>query len=105
MVIASVVNLLVLTVDPQDKGLASSMNTVFRNLGNSVGAPIAGSILSTFTVSVVIPSRNGSPLYASSPSNAAYQYVFLLAVLSFMTIAQVVMLAGEVLGKFSTQEG
>jgi MFS family permease len=99
MVIASIINLLVLTVDPRDIGLASSMNTVFRNLGNSVGAVITGSILSTFTVLIVVGSGNGSPLYMSVPSQAAFQYTFCLAGASFVAIALIVLFADEVLGK------
>jgi predicted MFS family arabinose efflux permease len=99
MVIASVINLLVLTVDPRDIGLASSMNTVFRNLGNAVGAPITGSILSTFTVSVLAGSKNGSPLYITVPSNAAFHYAFYLAAVSFVAIALILLFADEVLGK------
>jgi predicted MFS family arabinose efflux permease len=99
MLIASTINLLVLTVDPQDIGLASSMNTVFRNLGNAVGAPITGSILSTFTVSVLIGSKNGSPIYMSLPSNAAFHYDFYIAAVSFVAIALILFFADEVLGK------
>src|SRR5208283_4271584 len=46
-------NLLVLSVKPSEMGIATSMNTVFRNVGQSIGAPIAGSILSTFTFTLV----------------------------------------------------
>jgi predicted MFS family arabinose efflux permease len=99
MVIASAINLLVLTVDPRDIGLASSMNTVFRNLGNAVGAPITGSILSTFTVSVLAGSKNGAPVYISVPSNAAFHYAFYLAAVSFVAIALILLFADEVLGK------
>ena len=54
MLMVSMQNLLVLTVKPKEMGLATSMNTVFRNVGSSFGAPIAGSILSTFTITVVL---------------------------------------------------
>jgi MFS family permease len=99
MVSASVINLLVLTVDPRDIGLASSMNTVFKNLGNAVGAPITGSILSTFIVSILVSSTNGSPIYISLPSNAAFHYCFYLAALTFMIMALIISFADEVLGK------
>ncbi len=104
MVIASVINLLVLSVDLKDIGLSSAMNTVFRNLGNSVGAPIAGSILSTFTTSVAVGSKNGSQLYVSVPSNVAFQYTFYVAAALFVVIALIVSSAEEVLGKRSNLE-
>jgi hypothetical protein len=75
------------------------MNTVFRNLGNAVGAPITGSILSTFTVSVLAGSKNGSPFYVTVPSNAAFHYAFYLAAVSFVAIALILLFADEVLGK------
>jgi hypothetical protein len=75
------------------------MNTVFRNLGNAVGAPITGSVLSTFTVSILIGSKNGSPIYISLPSNAAFHYCFYLAAVSFVAIALILLFADEVLGK------
>ncbi len=37
---ASIINLLVLTVDPKDMGQATAMNNVFRNVGGSLGAPV-----------------------------------------------------------------
>ena len=104
MVSASVINLLVLTVDPRDIGLASSMNTVFKNLGNAVGAPITGSILSTFTVSILVGSKNGSSIYMSVPSNAAFHYCFYLAAVSFAAIALIVLFADEVLGKKASEQ-
>ncbi len=45
---ASIINLLILTVDPKDMGQATAMNNVFRNVGGSVGAPIAGALLATY---------------------------------------------------------
>jgi large-conductance mechanosensitive channel len=98
--ISSVQNLLLLTVDPKDMGLASSLNTVFRNLGNSMGAPIAGSIMSTFTFSLLVGhSSTGSEIYKSFPSAAVFQYSFSIAAVAFLLIALVVLFAHEVLGK------
>jgi MFS family permease len=94
MVTASVINLLVLTVDPRDLGLASSMNTVFRNLGNSVGAPVTGSILSSFTVSMSVGSTD-----LLLPSSTAFQYSFYLAAGAFLAVGLVVIFAAEVLSE------
>jgi predicted MFS family arabinose efflux permease len=94
MVNSSVINLLVLTVNPRDMGPASSMNTVFRNLGNSVGAPIAGSILSTFTIPVAAGSSD-----LLLPSTAAFKYTFYLAASAFLVVALIVLFANEVLGR------
>lgn len=102
IVMASVINLLILTVDPRDMGLATSMNTVFRNLGSSLGAPIAGSLLSTFTASVVVGTVAGKPIYKILPTNAAFSYAFDIAAVAFVAVAVVVIVSNEVLGKNSS---
>jgi MFS family permease len=70
---ASIINLLVLSVDPKDMGQATAMNNVFRNVGGSVGAPIAGSLLATYLVT--------SPQFAAYdlPAHAAFVYAFWIA--------------------------
>lgn len=70
MINVPAINLLVLSIDEHKMGLATSMNTVFRSTGSSLGAPIAGSILSTFTV---------SSMYGALPSSNAFHFIFLIA--------------------------
>ena len=41
MLFVAAQNLLVLTVKPMEMGIATSMNTVFRNVGQSLGAPMS----------------------------------------------------------------
>ncbi len=91
---ASAINLLVLTVDPTDMGLATSMNTVFRNLGGSLGAPIAGALLATFTATVI----TGSGILQTLPTAQAFQYSFYIAAALFTLIAFILLFAEEVLG-------
>jgi hypothetical protein len=86
-------------------GLTTAMNTVFRNLGDSIGAPIAGSVLSTFTVSVLIGySKAGTAIYRSFPSAAAFEYCFYIAAAAFAVIAIVILFGREVLGKKAGRE-
>jgi MFS family permease len=97
---STVQNLLLLTVDPADTGLANSLAYVFGNLGDCIGAPVAASILSTFTISVlVVHSQTVGPLYQSFPSQAAFQYCFYVAAIVFIAIAILIAFAKEVLGK------
>ncbi|HZD42464.1 MAG TPA: MFS transporter, partial [Methanomicrobiales archaeon] len=91
---ASTINLLVLTVDPHEMGLATSMNTVFRNLGRSLGAPIAGALLATFTATVV----TSSGILQTLPTAQAFQYAFYFAAALFAIIAIVLLRSNEVLG-------
>jgi MFS family permease len=90
---ASTINLLVLTVDPRDMGIATSMNAVFRNLGRSLGAPIAGALLATFTATVTI---NG--ISQTLPTAQAFQYSFYFAAALFILVAAVLLFAEEVIG-------
>ncbi len=91
---ASVINLLVLTVEPREMGLATSLNAVFRNIGSSIGAPIAGSLMSTFTVVV----------YGQSfPSATAFRDAYLIAAAATLVAAVLVLFAKEILGRRAVQ--
>jgi MFS family permease len=87
---ASIINLLVLTVDPKDMGQATAMNNVFRNVGGSVGAPIAGSLLATYILT------SGSAAFF--PSHVAFQYAFFIAAAITVVGTVSVFFAQEVLG-------
>ena len=105
ILMASVQNLLVLTVNPRDMGLATALNSVFRNLGNSMGAPIAGAVLSTFTVSVLVGQTGaGTTIYKTFPATVAFQYSFYIGAAVFVVIALVFLTSREVLGKKSQIE-
>ncbi|HTT26077.1 MAG TPA: MFS transporter, partial [Thermoplasmata archaeon] len=92
---ASVVNFLVLSVEPRDMGLATSMNGVFRNLGSSIGAPIAGSILTTYLVAW--SPAPGAPAFMV-PGKEAFQLPFLIAAAMMALAAGLSLLGREVLG-------
>ncbi len=94
---ASLINLLVLSVEAKNMGLATSMNSTFRYLGSSVGAPIAGAVLSAF----VVTSAVSSTVSFSFPTNTAYFYAFLIGGVSFIVSAFLVIFAREILGKRS----
>ena len=88
---ASIINLLVLTVDPKDMGQATAMNNVFRNVGGSVGAPIAGSLLATYLLT-------SGPFAGLFPAHQAFQYAFFIAAGITVTGTMTVVFAQEVLG-------
>jgi MFS family permease len=93
---ASIINMLVLTVDPKDMGQATAMNNVFRNLGGSVGAPLVGALLATYVTGIIVPS---GPLAGTNlPSLSAFQYAFLIAAIVTLVGGAVVLLGEEVLG-------
>ena len=87
-------NLLVLSVQRKQMGLATSLSTVFRNIGSSLGAPIAGSLLSTFAVTYVIHGQT-----ISLPTQTAFNYSYYIAVLGFAVALVVSLFAQEIIGK------
>lgn len=87
---ATIINLLVLTVDPKDMGQATAMNTAFRNTGGSVGAPIAGALLATFVF--------GSGHYVGVATHSAFQYAYWIAAGVTLIGGIFVLFAEEVLG-------
>lgn len=86
---AGMINLLVLTVQPRDMGLATSLSSVFRNIGSSIGAPLSGSLLATFTVLA---------FGFSYPAYVAFQWSFALAAIAFALAGGIVLFGREVLG-------
>ena len=96
---ASLINLIVLTVNPKDMGQATAMNGTFRNVGSSIGAPIAGSIMSTITAIYVVGVVGKVTIYASLPTPAAYFTVFMISAAAFAVAAVLSLSAHEVLGK------
>ncbi|MCW6159153.1 MAG: MFS transporter [Thermoplasmatales archaeon] len=99
MINASVINFLILTVDPRDMGLATGMNGTFRSVGSAIGAPIAGSLLSTFTAAYTIAYVGGHPITKILPSHLAFYYAFVIAAATFFTAIVIILFGQEVLGK------
>ncbi|WP_393971832.1 MFS transporter [Oxyplasma meridianum] len=94
---ASLINLLVLSVEPQNMGLATSMNSTFRYLGSSIGAPVAGALLSAFVVQSFVKSSAGTVSFLF-PDKTAYFFAFALGALSFFATVFMIIFAREVLG-------
>ena len=101
----TLINYIVLTVNPRDMGLATAMNGTFRSLGSSIGAPVAGSILTTFTATYMVYSAKAKGLVPDSlPSHASFAMIFIIAAVAFIAAAIMIPLGREVLGKRSNYE-
>ncbi len=87
---AGMINMLVLTVDPREMGLATSLSSVFRNIGSSVGAPLSGSLLATYAITV---------FGGSVPTYVAFEWSFGLAAAAFVFAGVFIMFGREVLGQ------
>jgi MFS family permease len=92
LLMSSIINLLVLTVDPKDMGQATAMNNVFRNIGGSVGAPIAGSLLATYLLTSGPYARFGLP------DHTAFVYCYYIAAVVTVVGGLAVLFGHEVLG-------
>ncbi len=94
MLSVSIQNLLVLSIAKSEMSLGTSLNTTFRYVAQTLGAPAAGAILSTFVASY---SVGGQML--SLPTRAAFQYCFYAPVVAFVAVGVFSMFAREVIGK------
>ncbi len=90
----SVQNLLVLSLEKGEMGLGTSLNTSFRYIGQSIGAPLAGAILSTF---VTVRATPGG--LVTLPRHIAFQYCFVVAGALFIVLGVIALFATEVIGR------
>ncbi len=94
MLTVSIQNLLVLSIEKSEMSLGTALNTDFRYIGQTLGAPIAGAVLSTFVKSYLIGGH-----VLSLPTRAAFQDRFYISVVAFVVVGLLVMFAREVIGK------
>ncbi|MDE1825931.1 MAG: MFS transporter [Candidatus Micrarchaeota archaeon] len=76
----ALINILILSVENKEMGVATSTNVVFRILGSSLGAPVAGVLITEIA------------------SKTAFNAVFYLAIASFVVVISLSFLVHEVLG-------
>jgi MFS family permease len=96
MLTVSIQNLLVLSIQKSEMALGTSLNTAFRYIGQTLGAPIAGAILSTFVENYTISGH-----VLSLPARIAFQYCFYISVIAFIALGLLVIFSREVIGKRS----
>jgi MFS family permease len=94
MLTVSIQNLLVLSIEKGDMALGTSLNTALRYVGQTLGAPAAGAILSTFVATDTIGGQ-----VMSLPTRVAFQYCFYVSVAAFSAVLLLSMFAKEVITK------
>lgn len=101
MVNVSVINILVFSVGRKNMGLATGLNTVFRNIGSAWGPAVAGSVMSMYQASVLISLK--PILWITLPAKYSYQLMFLItsalyavAILVILLLAQEIFVKGEI---------
>ena len=90
MLTVSIQSLLVLSIAKSEMALGTSLNTAFRYVGQTLGAPVAGAILSTYVTSATM-----------LPTRAAFQYCLHVPVAAFIIVGLISILAREVIDKSS----
>jgi hypothetical protein len=77
--LVSMINIIIQSVRQGETGIATAMNTLFRNAGGVIGPTIASVLLAEYVSPLVIQTPRGpipSPLL---PNAAAFNYIFLTA--------------------------
>jgi len=95
----SIQNLLVLSLEKGEMGLGTALNSSFRYIGQSLGAPLSGAILSTIVSTSVVAGR-----VLRLPTRDAFQYCFYAAAALFVVVGLTAILAREVMGQNSSTE-
>lgn len=75
------INLLVLSIEQRDMGLATSLNSVFRFSGSALGAPVAGLLIATYESSI------------------SFVYGFYLGIICMVLVLIVAFFSDEILGR------
>ncbi|MGC8543295.1 MAG: MFS transporter, partial [Vulcanisaeta sp.] len=101
MVNVSVINILVFSVGRRNMGLATGLNSVFRNIGSAWGPAVAGSVMSMYQASVLLSLK--PILWITLPAKFSYQLMFLItsalyvmAIIIIVVLTQEIFIKGEV---------
>ncbi len=101
MVNVAVINILVFSVGRRNMGLATGLNSVFRNIGGAWGPAVAGSIMSMYQASVIVSLK--PLLWITLPAKSSYQLMFMitsalyvLAIIVIVALTQEIFVKGEI---------
>ncbi|MEM3268556.1 MAG: MFS transporter, partial [Metallosphaera sp.] len=95
----SLVNMLTFSVERQVMGTATSINTVFRLIGGTIGPSIAGAIMGTYESSIIsmIPVGGTTIFYpVVLPSDEAFSLIYLLATFLAVTMTFIAFMAKDI---------
>jgi len=94
MISVAVQNLLVLSIAKSEMALGTSLNTAFKYIGQTLGAPVAGAFLSIFVMNYTVSGH-----VLTLPTRAAFQDCFYVATVAFIIVGLLSIFAREVIGK------
>jgi len=90
-------SLLVLSLNKAEMGLGTSLNSSFFYIGQSIGAPLSGAILTTYVAPRIVGGQA-----VTLPTSAAFEYCFYLAVLVYILLGVLAIFAREVIGRHAS---
>ena len=92
-IIIPIVNMISVSLPDETVATGLGLNTMLRNMGGAIGPVIATTLMSTYAVTVLIPTARG-PVSMSFPTPTAFDYIFYLAI-ACMAAVVVLSLAGK----------
>ncbi|WP_373468517.1 MFS transporter [Acidianus infernus] len=78
----ALINLLTFSVEREVMGISTSINTVFRLIGGSLGPAIAGSIMDTFTTAIEFPviyNNHLTYIVTTIPSDYSFSVIYIIS--------------------------
>jgi len=74
----SLINVLIFSVGKRHMGIATGLNSLFRNLGASWGPAVAGTLMTMYYTLIHIPTPRGM-ISLKIPTETAFRYLFMLS--------------------------
>jgi MFS family permease len=75
-----IVNMISVSLPPEDRGVGIGMNTLIRNIGSSVGPVITTSIMSSYQGAYVLPF-GGTYMVEIFPDSTAFDLIFAVGII------------------------
>ncbi len=91
----SLINILIFSVGKRVMGIATGLNTLFRNLGAAWGPAIAGTLMSMYSITIPLMLQ-GKFVYIKIPKPVAYHYLFILTAVLYIALLLVSLFIEEV---------
>ena len=91
----SLINVLIFSVEKRFMGIATGLNSLFRNIGASWGPAVAGTFMTVYHTVVTLAGPRG-PVRITVPSEEAFRYLFLFAALLYLVVLVLSLMIVEV---------
>jgi Major Facilitator Superfamily. len=90
-VFVGMINMIIISTPKDSAGMATGMNTVFRNIGSSLSPAISGSIETQFVAPALVsyfPVSMGAipftPIFSNFPSQQAFNWIYIIGFVTLL---------------------